>query len=225
MSSFSARHGRRPEKKLYHRAWPRQDHGPPKEACPPHSSPHAHPGSKDRFATEMELCITYQRHPNVFHVSGGRASRKPIAVTLTEKAKSISSEELQAQKLMEPILARNLRKLLMMSMDSQIPVEKIQLVQSELGLPNNFKNNFVPRLDHLCLEFWDSSLAVTAREGKLNLDDFQMRYSGIPKHGNIQGPFAFKLKYPGAFRPNRKYLEEVVWWQKMAFPSPYLNAR
>uniref|UniRef100_A0A287XKW6 Uncharacterized protein n=2 Tax=Hordeum vulgare subsp. vulgare TaxID=112509 RepID=A0A287XKW6_HORVV len=156
---------------------------------------------------------------------------------LTEKARSISGEEIQAQQLMEPILVRNLRKLLMMSMDCQIPLEKIELIQPELGLPKNFKDKLVSSypdffsirdvrgLEHLCLESWDSSLAVTAREEKLNFDGFQMEFRGVPKDGNILGPFAFKLKYPAGFRPNRKYLEEVVRWQKMAFPSPYLNAR
>jgi hypothetical protein len=36
-------------------------------------------------------------------------SRGPIDVTLTEKARNISSEETLAQELMEPILVRNLR--------------------------------------------------------------------------------------------------------------------
>ncbi|CAD6213993.1 unnamed protein product [Miscanthus lutarioriparius] len=161
----------------------------------------------------------------------------PFLSHLQKKARKISSEEAEARELMEPILARNLRKLLMMSMDCQIPLEKIELIQSELGLPKNFKSNLIPRypdffsirdvkgLDHLCLENWDSSLAVTIREEKMNFEGFQIGRRGIPKDGNFLGPFAFKLKYPAGFRPNRKYLEEVVRWQKMAFPSPYLNAR
>jgi Plant organelle RNA recognition domain len=47
----------------------------------------------------------------------------------------------------------------------------------------------------------------------------------IPSDGNLVGTFAFKLKFPPGFRPNKNFLEEVVRWQKMAFPSPYLNAR
>ncbi|KAL5647451.1 hypothetical protein ACJX0J_041806, partial [Zea mays] len=35
---------------------------------------------------------------------------EPISVTLTEKARKISSEEAEARELMEPILVRNLRK-------------------------------------------------------------------------------------------------------------------
>lgn len=131
----------------------------------------------------------------------------------------------------------NLRKLLMMSLDCQIRLEKIELIESELGLPPDFKYHLIPKypeffsvrkvngIDYLCLETWDSSLAVTAREEKLDLGHAPIRTKEIPRDGNIMGPFAFRLKFPAGFRPNMRYLEEVVKWQKMEFPSPYLSGR
>ena len=38
-------------------------------------------------------------------------------------------------------------------------------------------------------------------------------------------PFAFHLKFPAGFRPNMSYLQELEKWQKLDFPSPYLNAK
>lgn len=128
----------------------------------------------------------------------------------------------------------------MLSMDCRVPLDKIRLVESELGLPKDFEDVLIPKfpdyfsiksvdgVEFLCLETWDSSLAVTVREERLDLGAVPVekkKDKRVPRDGNYEGPFAFKLKFPAGFRPNKSYLEEVVRWQKMAFPSPYLNAR
>ena len=164
-----------------------------------------------------------QKQPSIFKVAGGTGGA-PISVQLTSAAKTISAGEAHARESMEPILVKSLKKLLMMSLDCQVPMSKIELIQPELGLPENFKKILIPKhpssfsireingVEYLCLESWDSSSATTVREETI-------------KNSSCQGPFSFAQSFPAGFRPNRSYLEEMEKWQKMAFPSPYLSAR
>ncbi|KAF5730819.1 Ubiquitin carboxyl-terminal hydrolase family protein isoform 1 [Tripterygium wilfordii] len=193
------------------------------------------------FVQKWNYMATIEKYPSIFFCGGG-SNKAPPFVTLTEKARKIANEENEARELMEPILVKNLRKLLMMSVDCRVPLEKIEFVKYELGLPQDFKNSLIPRFPeffsvkdvngkaHLVLENWESSLAVTAREERLSqdgvLDSVRSRMKvWIMKDGNYLGQFAFKMCFPPSFRPNRSYLEELQRWQKMEFPSPYLNAR
>ncbi|CAM8880042.1 unnamed protein product [Rhodiola kirilowii] len=193
------------------------------------------------FVGKWNLMAVIEKYATIFHVSSGN-SRIPPAVMLTEKAVKVASKETSAREKMEPILVNNMKKLLMLSVDCRVRMDKIDYIEAALGLPADYKKSLIPKYpeffsvkdingkDYLQLENWDSSLAVTAREEKLagsRVNDIKQhsKTAKIPNDGNITGPFAFKLKFPVGFRPNVSYLEEVIRWQKMDFPSPYLNAR
>ncbi|CAN0918679.1 Protein WHAT'S THIS FACTOR 1 homolog, chloroplastic [Linum grandiflorum] len=192
---------------------------------------------------DLDKVMDLQKKPSVILQVGGGSDKNPPSVTLTERAAKIAGEESEARALMEPTLIRNLRKLLMMSVDCRVLLEKDELIENELGLPPDFKESLIPKYPKffsvkddvkgkpcLHLEHWDSSLAMTVREEKMDLDGVPFsnpsrKVVRISKDGNYVGPFAFKMHFAAGFRPNNSFLEELERWQRLDFPSPYLNPR
>ncbi|KAL2326119.1 hypothetical protein Fmac_025177 [Flemingia macrophylla] len=191
------------------------------------------------FVRKWAFMGLIQKHPSVFRVSGS-----PPSVSLTPRAHRLALHEARARAHMEPLLLANLRKLLMLCVDCRLPLQTLELVRPELGLPEDFKDCLVAKYpqffsvrrfggtDCLLLEDWDFTLARTARETRLAQEGVvRLKTNGderkvkISKDGNYAGPFAFKMNFPAGFRPNVGYLEQLERWQRLEFPSPYLNAR
>lgn len=192
------------------------------------------------FIRKWNYMAIIEKYPSIFYVT--EAGRRPAMVMLTQKAGKIAALETEAKEQMEPILVKNLRKLLMLSVECRVPLETIEKIGVELGLPTDFKNSLIRKYpqffsvkgidgrEYLSLEQWDSSLTVTVREERLACNEFldqgsNLKKARISKDGNFPGRCAFPMNFPAGFRPNMSYLDELQKWQKMEFPSPYLNAR
>jgi hypothetical protein len=115
------------------------------------------------------------KFPAVFQVY--EEGNNAMYFRLTPQAKKQYRAELKQKKEMEDVAVTKLRKLLMMSIDQSIAIQKIKHIRRELGLPDDFAtSDFLPRHRQyfkigtcalgplLVLEEWDPALAVTALE-------------------------------------------------------------
>ncbi|KAG6667516.1 hypothetical protein CIPAW_01G106100 [Carya illinoinensis] len=206
--------GRRPKKKIYHRVHELDMRVMDLQKKPPlilrlksiiqsqkqyHSLVLRDLEKQVGFVQKWNFMTVIEKYLSIFCADGGITT--PPSVRLTGKARKIANDEAEAKNLIEPIL---------LLIDCRVLLEKIEFIESELGLQCDFKKSLIPKYPdifsvkegngkgYLKLENWDSLLAVIAREERLARE-------GI-------------MNFAGA----QKKLEK---WQKMEIPSPYVNAR
>ncbi|KAM7277172.1 hypothetical protein ACFE04_019038 [Oxalis oulophora] len=115
-----------------------------------------------------------RKFPAVFQIvdDGGFSLR----FKMTPEAERLYFDELKIKNEMEEILAVKLRKLLMMSLEKRILLEKIAYLGADLGLPQDFGDTICHRYPQyfkvvstdrgpaLELTHWDPELAISAAE-------------------------------------------------------------
>lgn len=140
---------------------------------------------------------------------------------LTPKALDLHLEELDIRKQYYRDIRDRLSKLLMLTKENILPLQTIDQVKWDLGLPYDYDDSLVhdfPDLFTICklcddrlglkLLSWDDSLAIS----ELEKED--------PGNRDLSFPIRFTRGY-GLKRKCMKWLEE---WQKLPYTSPYSDA-
>ncbi|KAK1365457.1 PORR domain-containing protein [Heracleum sosnowskyi] len=170
-----------------------------------------------------------KKFPRVFEIE--EKGVYSLNFKLTPEAEQLYLEELKVRNEMEGLLVIKLRKLLMMSLDKRILLEKIAHLKTDLGLPLEFRDTICHRYPQyfkvvstgrgpaLELTHWDPELAVTAAE--LEEEENRERLS-TEKDLIIDRPRKFsRIKLPKGLKLSKGEMRRIQQFNDMPFISPY----
>ncbi|CAK8564806.1 unnamed protein product [Lathyrus sativus] len=180
---------------------------------------------------DLKLAAFIRRYPNIFVESSFLDSGgSPVpCFGLSPEALKLHREEVDVLRENWFDLRDRLCRLLMLTRDWMLPLQTIDQLKWDLGLPYDYQDSFV--LNHherfsfvrllddrvgLKLLFWDDKLAVSELE----------KNASIQQEGEDikNGTFAFPVSFTRGFGLKRKSMEWLKEWQKLPCTSPYANA-
>ncbi|PIN26519.1 hypothetical protein CDL12_00722 [Handroanthus impetiginosus] len=150
---------------------------------------------------------------------------------LTPEAERLYLEEMKVRNEMEELLVVKLRKLLMMSIDKRILLEKIAHLRMDLGLPLEFRDTICQRYPQyfkvvatergpaLELAHWDPELAVSAAE----LAEEENRERELEERDLIidRTPRFNRVKLPKGLNLSKGEMRRISQFRDMPYISPY----
>ncbi|KAK9103833.1 hypothetical protein Sjap_021087 [Stephania japonica] len=150
---------------------------------------------------------------------------------LTPEAEGLYLEELRVRNEMEELVVMKLRKLLMMSLEKRILLEKIAHLKNDFGLPVEFKDTICQRYPQyfrvvttskgpaLELTHWDPELAVSAAE--INEEENQAREIE-ERNLIIDRPPKFKrVRLPKGLNLSKGEMRKLSRFREVPYISPY----
>ncbi|CAO2834862.1 unnamed protein product [Amaranthus hypochondriacus] len=170
-----------------------------------------------------------KKFPAVFQIEEEGAYL--LRFRLTPEAEMLYFEELKIRNEMEALLVVKLRKLLMMSLEKRILLEKIGHLRNDLGLPLEFRDTICHRYPQyfkvvetdrgpaLELTHWDPELAVSAAE--MAEEDNRIRELE-EKNLIIDRPLKFKrVQLPKGLKLSKNEMRRISQFKDMPNISPY----
>lgn len=180
---------------------------------------------------KRRLIALLKRFPGVFEiVEEGVYS---LRFRLTPAADRLYLDELYLRNESEGLAVTKLRKLLMMSLDKRIPLERIAHLKNDLGLPPNFRDTVCVRYPQyfrvvnmdrgpgLELTHWDPELAVSAAE--VAEEENRVR-EAEERNLIIDRPLRFnRVKLPNGLKVSRGEARRIAQFREMPYISPYTD--
>jgi Plant organelle RNA recognition domain len=181
---------------------------------------------RERLRLKLRITTFLDWYPNLLEVYSDRIKpTSPLVPFLrpSQPLLSFLSHEADVRSRNEPLVLAKLCKLLMISKDRAIPVEKLIEVRRLFGFPEDLLTSLIPRHPelvqesngHLHLVSWNESYAKSVIQLKA---DEESEVIGIRVRPN------FKMKLPNGFNLKKEMQEWVRDWLELPYVSPYSDA-
>lgn len=174
-----------------------------------------------------------RKSPKLFELC--KDSKGTLWVGMTQQAEDLLDEEEREIEAHSDKAAEHVTRLLMMSVDKRLRVDKIAHFRRDMGLPVDFRNNWVYKYSNLFRVFksedddneylelvnWKNEWAVTELEkkvGKIDGDELQLNSPG-------KLSLAFPMKFPPNCKKIYRFGGKLENFQKREYLSPYADAR
>lgn len=184
---------------------------------------------RERLSLNVKVRTFLNRYPGLFYTYYDRIKPKSDAVLFlrpSDRLRDFLEEERKIYDNNEELLVAKLCKLLMMSKDKVLSVDKLVHVKREFGFPNDFLVKLVPRYPNyfklvgcpgegqsfLELESWNPDFAKSVIQ--LRAEE-EAKLTGIPVRPN------FNVKLPPGFFLRKEMREWVRDWLELDYISPY----
>lgn len=184
---------------------------------------------RERLSLNVKVRTFLNRYPGLFDTYYDRIKPKSDAVLFlrpSDRLRDFLEEERKIYDNNEELLVAKLCKLLMMSKDKVLSVDKLVHVKREFGFPNDFLVKLVPRYPNyfklvgcpgegqsfLELESWNPDFAKSVIQ--LRAEE-EAKLTGIPVRPN------FNVKLPPGVFLRKEMREWVRDWLELDYISPY----
>lgn len=180
---------------------------------------------------ELKVSTFIRRYPSVFlesHVHDSGGTRVPC-FSLTPEAIKLHQEESNLVQQNQIDILNRLRKLLMLTRGWKLPLQTIDQLKWDIGLPYDYQHSVIPHHPDLFsfislpddrvglkLLYWDDDLAVSQlqKNSAIQQEEEDMR----------NGCLAFPIGFTRGFGLKRKCMEWLKEWQSLPYNSPYYDA-
>ncbi|XP_057960867.1 protein WHAT'S THIS FACTOR 1 homolog, chloroplastic-like [Malania oleifera] len=170
-----------------------------------------------------------RKFPGVFEIM--QTGVYSLRFKMTPEAERLYREELKIRGEMEDLLVLKLRKLLMMSLEKRILLDKIAHLRTDFGLPLEFRDTICHRYPQyfkvvrtesgpaLELTHWDPELAVSASQ----LSEEENRARELEERNLIiDRPLRFnRVKLPKGLHIRKGEMRRICEFRDMPYISPY----